>query len=318
MKKFSFSSLDQYRKCPLAFKYRYVDKIKSTLPERINLVFGDAVHKSLEFAFKTSPDFPETEKVLEKFRELFPPKDKETEIFSQKGEKILRDYLSKNKPQDFETIDLEKMFSIIIDDFEITGKIDRVDILPDSTFEIIDYKTGKMASLLDLKKNPQLAIYQIAALEMWNPQKVSSSFIYLEYGGHKLDISHPKERLEEFRDSLKEQVKAIRGDKEFKPNPSGLCPYCDYENICPLTKFKYFKQEQLEIDLEQRKINIRETVEKFGSNFLSAKDLEKEQKELREIIATYAKNNKLERLEGENFSLYLGPSGEVKVKAKRK
>lgn len=256
MKRFSFSSLDQYEKCPLAFKYKFVERLKSTLPEKIYLAFGSVVHESLDFAFSKKPLYPKQEDVLKKYEELFRAQvsgnknkgwtEEEEKAFFEKGKKILNEYLSKNKPENFNTVELEKFFLISIGDFDISGKIDRVDILPDSTFEVIDYKTGKMAGMPELKNSLQLAIYQIAAKELWKAEKILSSFVYLEYGGHKLDISHSKEEIEKFKEKIKALVFKIQQDKEFNPLVGPLCPYCDYRNICPAQQ-ENFKKEQLKI-----------------------------------------------------------------------
>ena len=48
IERFSYSSLESYKKCPTQFKLRYLDKIRNK-DEGIEAFVGNRVHESLEF-----------------------------------------------------------------------------------------------------------------------------------------------------------------------------------------------------------------------------------------------------------------------------
>jgi RecB family exonuclease len=76
----------------------------------------------------------------------------------------LKKYYEKFHSPDIKIISLEKMFRIkITNNLFLTGKIDRVDLLPKNQIEIIDYKTGRQPSEKELKESIQLSIYTLAA-----------------------------------------------------------------------------------------------------------------------------------------------------------
>ena len=61
---------------------------------------------------------------------------------------------------------LESYFKIRIGKYILSGRIDRVDQLPDGKLEIIDYKTGRAKEKVTGEDKDQLLIYQIALLQL--------------------------------------------------------------------------------------------------------------------------------------------------------
>ena len=50
IERFSYSSLETYKKCPAQFRFRYIDKIAKT-DEGIEAFMGKRVHEALEFLY---------------------------------------------------------------------------------------------------------------------------------------------------------------------------------------------------------------------------------------------------------------------------
>ena len=86
----------------------------------------------------------------DKFIEEWYENEKQKEEYREKGKKTLRkfydDLIEKGDTFIIPRL-LEQPFNIKIGDYILTGKIDRVDVLPDGTCEIIDYKTGEHVTL---------------------------------------------------------------------------------------------------------------------------------------------------------------------------
>lgn len=58
------------------------------------------------------------------------------------------------------------------------GKIDRIDKLPDGSWEVIDYKTGTDVDLsLPVTDSLQMGIYAVGAQRAWNMKKAKPPFI---------------------------------------------------------------------------------------------------------------------------------------------
>ena len=141
----SYSALETYKQCPLKFKFREIDRVKT--PKTKEAVFGSLIHDALHMIHDTSHLIPPTEEeMLQYFSQKWSPDiyddpQEETIAFSQ-GIKILKNYYSQNYPANFNIVDLETRFEVPLasgnEIHTITGAIDRIDKLDNSLFEIID------------------------------------------------------------------------------------------------------------------------------------------------------------------------------------
>ncbi len=109
------------------------------------------------------------------------------------------------------------------------GKIDRVDILPDGTCEIIDYKTGSGKDEKDVKKD-QLMIYQIAAEQVLGLKPSKLTFYYLD-DNSKVSFLGTDEQISKLKTNIITWIEEIR-ENNFEPKPSPLCKFCDFRDIC--------------------------------------------------------------------------------------
>jgi len=113
------------------------------------------------------------------------------------------------------------------EDLELGGKIDRIDITPEGSLEIIDYKTGK-----EKNSTLQLMAYVFLAEGLFNKPVNKASYLYLKSGNWKPVI--PDEFLRRrTREEILEIVDRIGMEAEWNPNISKLCAYCDYIDFCP-------------------------------------------------------------------------------------
>jgi len=122
----------------------------------------------------------------------------------------------------------------------LRGKADRIDLLDDGTFRLIDYKLGWPP---DRSRALQLPIYSICA-EQALPPRVGRSWrlgeaVYLAFKGPKRVVSlfsKPGDRVKVLADSqqrLSDTLDAIeRG--EFPPAPDDVyrCETCAYDSVC--------------------------------------------------------------------------------------
>ena len=181
--------------------------------------------------------------------------DKEKEFYLEEGKNILKKFFLKNQPWNFNVLDLESRFEVLIDDSErgenhvLAGIIDRVDKPTDESYEIIDYKTSrKMPSQEMVDKNLQLSIYNLGLTRRWphiKPEQVKLSLYFLQHQ-EKISSARSPEALEETKKEILSTINEIqeRGKKmDFPPTPGPWCEWCPYKPICPMWKHLYKKPE---------------------------------------------------------------------------
>ena len=123
------------------------------------------------------------------------------------------------------------------EELELGGKIDRIDVAPDGNLEIIDYKTGK-----EKKETFQLMIYVFLAEGLFDKPVNKASYLYLKSCNWEPII--PNESLrQQTRKEILEIVDKISNEKEWNPNISKLCAYCDYIDFCPAKKDEKSSQD---------------------------------------------------------------------------
>ena len=246
--KFSFSQLAAFSTCPLQYKFAFVLKIPAPT-DKASLIFGRVLHnvlhdflEPLESAGSVQDSLfnkPKTALTEEKLLELYEERwqadgygsKEEREKYYQKGQKILKTFWTNLKTDGLpEIIFLEKSFTFKVGDGIIKGAIDRVDKLPDGTLEIIDYKTGNPKEKLEYADKRQLILYKIFLEEFLKIKVSKLSYYYLE-GTYKTSFEAKEKDVEKLRQEVLDEITEIKKGN-FPPNPSELCKYCDFRDIC--------------------------------------------------------------------------------------
>ena len=124
---------------------------------------------------------------------------------------------------------VEKSFMLDLGGVKLSGRIDRIDKLPDGTYEVIDYKTGS-SSEKNLKNDLQLSIYALACKESLKISVSKLSLYYLD-NLEKVSTSRSEKDLDKCRGEILEYAKELAGS-DFSPTPGFHCRYCDFRLIC--------------------------------------------------------------------------------------
>jgi len=322
----SFSLLETYKNCPLKFKYQQLDKIKT--PKNIEAVFGNAIHSSLKKLFERTPLFPSLDEVIDHFQNNFAEKVESLNLepdtiaaYTKEGITVLKNFYKKNPPWNFNVVELESRFSVILEDPEnkethiLAGIIDRIDKHEENgAYEIIDYKTSKrMPSQDDTDKNLQLSIYNLGLLKKWphlDPEKIKLSLYFLKHG-EKAETKRTKEDLEntktEILKTIREIEDLIKKEKEFIPTPSGLCDWCGYQKMCPM--WRHLFQSQISNlpatrDLAQRDKSQKDQIPALINKYLELDDQTSQNKrrlaEIKAQIDNFMSQEDITRVFGEN------------------
>ena len=141
-------------------------------------------------------------------------------------------------------INAEKRFDFqIADNLVLNGAIDRIQLDADNVIHVADYKTTKHKKYL---KNDwfQLLTYAYVILtEDPTIEKVRASYILLRHDFEYITTEFTKDQILEVKDKYQAYANQMLTEKEFAPNPTNLCNYCDYLQQCPAGKSKAFDQQ---------------------------------------------------------------------------
>jgi len=231
----SYSQIQTFLDCPLHYKAKYILKIPT--PPSAASSFGNSIHATLK-DFYTHPHLNILDLLKKNWTsEGFLNKKHEHEYF-KKGEKYLTEYIDKNFDPKQLPIKLEEPFTVpLTKSLKIGGKIDRVDLLPDGSIEIIDYKTSsKSLTQKEADSDLQLSFYALAAtllpMSPFNkkPSQVKLSLYYFE-DQSKVTTSRISFQLDDAKKQITDYADQINRS-DFKCSRSQLCRICDYKMLC--------------------------------------------------------------------------------------
>lgn len=313
--KTSYSALDTFRQCPLKYKFQVKEKIKA--PKNKEAVFGDKLHKSLQFFHSKQPVSPTLDELLNYLKDIWPASplggkseifgDEQTDmIYFSEAIKILKNYYENylRIKEKLVVLDTETRFEVLLENpvnkdqkCILSGIIDRVDKTKDG-IEVIDYKTAKrFPPQNDVDNSLQLSLYCIGVLSRWpeftkyGPENIKLTLYFLKHQ-ETISTKRSKEQLDNVQKQTWEMLKEIE-KSEFQPIPSALCDWCGYRRMCPMWKHLY--KEQFSLDDQQVKKVIDEFFELKQTNSKNSKRIN----ELKEIIEGYLDKEKIERVFGD-------------------
>ncbi len=98
-----------------------------------------------------------------------------------------------------------------------------------------------------VEKNAQLAIYRMAADELYPGFEVTTTLFFLLHD-HQMRTAQTAEFIDETRQDILETVASIELE-EFDPSPGSHCEWCAYRRQCSLFRAPV-EPEDLEVDIE--------------------------------------------------------------------
>jgi putative RecB family exonuclease len=247
MKIYSHSRLETFEKCKLKFKFKYIDKIVPEIGQSIEAHLGHVVHSTLEWLYHQvkKNQIPTIEQIISNYSEKWQKEFTEDIIivkkeftekdYFNKGVGFLVNYYMKHSPFKENTLAIEHKIELnLAEDIKLIGFIDRlVENIETNEIEIHDYKTGNsMPTEKQMKENRQLALYSLAVKETWGKDKNICLVWHFLAHDVKVCIRKTNEELENLKQEIINLIKEIEETKEFPPNKSVLCDWCEYRDIC--------------------------------------------------------------------------------------
>lgn len=246
LEKLSASSIKTYDACQYKFKLAYLDKIPSPVKGNIHTAFGRSVHGSIEEFYKQNLDKLETleplfdpifEKELKAINLILSVDD--LEKFRTRGRKCLKNFYTSFLSEGYFKAPhgIELKFKIPYKSITIIGYIDFLS--KDGDGIIVDYKTGKRPpTIKDLKKDVQLTIYSLAAIQNLGMTKPRLCLFYLDMN-KKLFTEREQENYDYLLDKINKIIAHSDSDRFFEPNVNH-CKWCEYNNMCQYSACKKF------------------------------------------------------------------------------
>ncbi len=248
---YSHSKLSTFEQCQLKFKFQYIDKLKPEFEETIEEFLGHKIHKTLEWLYKqvSQKIIPQLDQVIHYYiADWNKDFNKEIKIIKQElnpehyfnqGVKFLVNYFQTNHPFKDNTIETEKRIFTSLDKqgkYQLQGYIDRIVHNKESNiFEIHDYKTGGfLKSQQELDNDRQLALYSIGIRDLFeNVKDVHLIWHFLAFNEKRIS-KRTDEQLEKLKQEIIQLIDKIESTKDFSPNPSKLCKWCEFRTYCHL------------------------------------------------------------------------------------
>lgn len=234
----SYSKISTYLKCPLRYKFIYVDNLPTEVKPYFSL--GNTVHKVLEKFYSKDENFIVLKKdpyayLLELLEQNWISAGYKNEIEEMRAKnearKMLIEYY-RNNIFGFEPAhEVETEFSFPFLGIEVKGRIDRVDNYKGG-FRIVDYKTNNYLS--DSFKDSEIlqpVIYKLAGCYKYGKGSIKSVSFHFLRKNRYIDFEITDFLIEKSKRIMEDVTNGIFKGK-FEPKVNGSCESCEFKDIC--------------------------------------------------------------------------------------
>lgn len=247
----SVSKTKTFLDCKAKFKFAYIEKLPRKDWEFH--IFGKFCHKVLEdfhnVYIRSNSTKPFNIEMGQAFKNALKEfGDKMTPDMKKDCWAIIDQYLrivtdDKKNNLSANVVACEKNFDFLIDkNLVLNGMIDRIQIDADNVVHVCDYKTVKNKKYLKNDFFQLLTYAYVMLLENPDLEKVRASYILLRHDFEYITTEFSAADIMKVKDKYIEYARQMNTEKEFTPNPTALCNYCDFLNNCPEGKSKSYNQ----------------------------------------------------------------------------
>jgi DNA helicase II / ATP-dependent DNA helicase PcrA len=235
----SASAIEQYERCPLAFKLSR----DWCIPEEpaAAMQYGSAMHLALKAYFDgvRAGHPPDEEAVIACFRDEFSKakidEEAQRELYDKNGSEQLRQFLRSDLAQPSgEILNNERFFRSDIGGTMLKGRMDRLERIDGDRVRIVDYKTGKPKTQDYADESLQLSIYALAARRMGF---VAESLVIVNLTNCSAIESRRTDKELAAEEARVAEAAASIAAGNFDPKPGRHCRFCSYRSLCPSTEF---------------------------------------------------------------------------------
>lgn len=242
------SKINAFRDCPRSFAFRYVEHLEE--PENPYMLRGTLVHAVCERLFDVPPERRDRATATELLhrlwermvddapvlRDLFADADAATD-WIESAERLLATWFRIEAPATLDSVDTEVFVQLESDSGILAGIVDRLDRLPDGTWAVTDYKTGRAPGPgWERAAFFQLRFYALV-VQRSLPLTVSRlRLVYLADDGEVLELAFDAEAEAAVGRQIAGLGAAMRhafAADEWRTNAGRRCDWCSFKDRCP-------------------------------------------------------------------------------------
>jgi putative RecB family exonuclease len=240
--------LSAFKDCPLAFRFSAIDKLaESPSPATVK---GTLVHGALERLFWEHPRGARTPDAAgaaldaawaamqtdPEFQGLALSAD-EARTFVADAATLVEGYFRLEDPDTVDTVGVELTLEAEVGGLHLRGIVDRLDVTPEGEFVVVDYKTGRVPSVLqEQQRLGGVQFYALLCQHVLGRRPVRVRLMYL-----REPLVIEAEPTEQAVRGTRQRTAAVWSaieraceNEDFRPRPSALCNWCSFRDLCPV------------------------------------------------------------------------------------
>ncbi len=234
--------ISTYLACRVLYKYTYIDRIgRFYYRPKAYHSFGASLHRTLEDFHKSGgAETQSSEELVGKLHEVwtslgYASCEEENARF-QAASEYLEQYHTQHQVAGVKTLFTEKQLRWDMGEFDLMGRLDRLDEHPDGRIELIDYKSGRLCVTGDEMRNDlAMGIYAYLTSRNYPGRKITAS-IYCLRTGDRAAAEFSDEEIMQIEDGVRTVAAEIMStDEDSVVEPAWLshvCPECDCLRLC--------------------------------------------------------------------------------------
>jgi putative RecB family exonuclease len=241
------SKVAAFTNCALAFRFSQIEHRPE--PPSPPAVKGTLVHAALEGLFWHHPAGARTRHAAdaelnrawdelqtdEEFVGLQLPADEAT-AFLADSRALVDNYFSLEDPNDVRAVAVELGVETVVDGMRLRGKIDRLDVAPDGSLIVVDYKTGRAPSeRYEHGRMSGVQTYALLCQRLLGRAPVAVRLLHLQEPLVITAVATPQTiRGQQVRTSaVWNAIERACAAEDFRPKVGPLCNFCHFKSTCP-------------------------------------------------------------------------------------
>jgi len=241
------SKVSAFTSCPLAFRLSIIDRLPE--PPSPAAVKGTLVHSALEGLFwnhgpgrrTIDAAFEELDGAWEALQtdaeySALNLSDSDSAEFFADAKTLLVNYFALEDPNSVRAVGIELGLETDLGNMRLRGVIDRLDLNDDGELVVVDYKTGRSPSAqYEKAKLNGVHIYALLCERVLGRPPVEVRLLHLR---DRVEIiATPNEQSlrghGQRTTAVWAAIERACDQEEFRPRPSPLCRYCNFQELCP-------------------------------------------------------------------------------------
>jgi putative RecB family exonuclease len=241
------SKVVAFTNCPLAFRFSQIERRPE--PPSPHAVKGTLVHAALEGLFwnhtpgARTPDAAHAE--LERCWEDLQHDDEYVELaldrdgaesFLADARTLVDNYFRLEDPNEAQAVGIELGVETVVDGMRLRGIIDRLDVKPDGSLIVVDYKTGRAPSeRYERGSMGGVQTYALLCESLLGRAPAEVRLLYLRQPvaistvASEQSIRGQRRRATAVWTAIERACDA----EDFRPHVGPLCNYCNFKDSCP-------------------------------------------------------------------------------------